>query len=266
MNDIPKIIHYCWFGGNELPDEARKCIDSWKKYMPDYEIKEWNESNFDINSCDYSREAAEQKKWAFVSDYARFAILYKYGGVYFDTDVEVVKPLDDIIESGPYMGLESGSLEHMDESFGVASGLGLAAKPGMTIYKNIIEHYKNRHFATKDGKIDTTTVVQLVTAILKKEGINVKNGIGECCGIKIYPKDYFCPQDYMTGEVAFTNNTRTIHHYSSTWMTPTQRRIHSIKISCIRKFGEKRGLQVGKILSLPWRIINKIYKLIKHKK
>ena len=104
---IPKIIHYCWFGGNPLPKSAIKCIESWKKYLPDYEIKEWNESNFDFSKCAYAREAAEKKKWAFVSDYARFKILYQYGGLYFDTDVEVIKPLDDIIAAGPFMGAEN---------------------------------------------------------------------------------------------------------------------------------------------------------------
>ena len=103
---IPKIIHYCWFGRNPLPESAQKCIASWKKFLPDYEIKEWNEDNFDVNIIPYTKEAYEAKKYAFVSDYARFWILYKYGGLYFDTDVEVIKPMDDIIERGPFMGIE----------------------------------------------------------------------------------------------------------------------------------------------------------------
>lgn len=103
---IPKIIHYCWFGGKPLPVDAKRYIETWKKHFPDYEIKEWNENNFDINCCDYVKEAYEKKKWAFVSDYARFAILYRYGGVYFDTDVEVLKPMSTIIAKGPFMGLE----------------------------------------------------------------------------------------------------------------------------------------------------------------
>ena len=103
---IPKIIHYCWFGGNPLPELAIKCIESWKKYLPDYEIKEWNESNFDINCCAYVREAYEAKKWAFVSDYARFWILYQHGGLYFDTDVELIKSIDDLIVKGAFMGCE----------------------------------------------------------------------------------------------------------------------------------------------------------------
>ena len=104
---IPKVIHYCWFGGNPLPELAKICIDSWKKYLPDYEIKEWNETNFDLDSCEYIREAYNCKKWAFVSDYARFWILYNYGGLYFDTDVEILNPLDDIIKCGSFMGNET---------------------------------------------------------------------------------------------------------------------------------------------------------------
>lgn len=105
---IPKIIHYCWFGGNPLPELAVKCIESWKKYCPDYEIKRWDESNFDLKCCDYVKEAYQAKKWAFVSDYVRFKVLYDEGGLYFDTDVELIKPIDDILARGPFMGVEVG--------------------------------------------------------------------------------------------------------------------------------------------------------------
>ena len=103
---IPKIIHYCWFGGNPLPKDAQECLSSWKKYLPDYEIKVWNESNFDVNCCPYVKGAYEQRKFAFVSDYARFWVLYKEGGLYFDTDVEVIRNVDHIIAAGNFMGIE----------------------------------------------------------------------------------------------------------------------------------------------------------------
>ena len=105
-NMIPKIIHYCWFGGNPLPPLALECIASWRRFLPDYEIKQWDESNFDVNMIPYTAEAYKQKKYAFVSDYARFWIIFNYGGLYFDTDVEVIKPLDDIIGKGNFMGFE----------------------------------------------------------------------------------------------------------------------------------------------------------------
>ena len=127
---IPKIIHYCWFGRNPLPDSAQRCIDSWRKFLPDYEIKEWNEDNFDVNSIPYTEQAYKAKKYAFVSDYARFWILYHEGGLYFDTDVEVIKSLDDIICNGNFMGEESDE-GHLDayDGLGVNSGLGLGISP-----------------------------------------------------------------------------------------------------------------------------------------
>ena len=122
---IPKVIHYCWFGRNPLPDSALKCIESWKKYLPDYEIVQWNEDNFDVNSIPYVAEAYAARKYAFVSDYARFYVLYNQGGVYFDTDVEAVAPLDDILEKGPYMGMERA----LSGEMAVNPGLGFAAEP-----------------------------------------------------------------------------------------------------------------------------------------
>ena len=143
---IPKIIHYCWFGRNPLPESAKKCIDSWRKFLPDYEIKEWNEDNFDVNIIPYTQQAYEAKKYAFVSDYARFWILYHHGGVYFDTDVEVIRPMDDIIEKRPFMGREKGAFikdicdntitVQGDAGLGVAPGLGLGVNPGLGLGVN----------------------------------------------------------------------------------------------------------------------------------
>ena len=130
---IPKTIHYCWFGKNPLPEIAVKCINSWKNFFPDYEIKEWNEDNFDLTSCDYCKEAYAVKKWAFVSDYARFKILYEYGGIYFDTDVEVIKNMEDIIKKGAFIGRE-----RIADTFPVNAGLGLASEARMPIIKEIL--------------------------------------------------------------------------------------------------------------------------------
>ena len=133
---IPKIIHYCWFGRNPLPELARKCIASWRKYLPDYEIKEWNEDNFDVNIIPYTAEAYAQKKYAFVSDYARFWILYRYGGIYFDTDVEVIRPLDDIIARGCFMGFETDPApKQSGVDACVNPGLGLGVAPGLGLIK-----------------------------------------------------------------------------------------------------------------------------------
>jgi len=213
---IPKVIHYCWFGGNPLSKEAKQCIDSWRKYCPDYEIKEWNESNFDLNSCTYIMEAYQAKKWAFVSDYARFWILYHYGGLYFDTDVEVIKPMDDLIEKGSFMGEEAGLPDNNSEC---NPGLGLAAAPGLGLYREILDYYEHQHFLNPDGSNNLLTVVERTTEILKLHGFKGDGSIEEVDGVLIYPPEYFCPMNYRTGKITITKNTRSIHHYSATWQS-----------------------------------------------
>ena len=136
---IPKVIHYCWFGRNPLPKSALKCIASWRIFFPDYEIKEWNEDNFDVNIIKYTQDAYNAKKYAFVSDYARIWILYNYGGIYFDTDVEVIAPMIDIIDKGPYMGFEIDTQN--GNQYAVAPGLGIATTIGSNIYKQIYIPY-----------------------------------------------------------------------------------------------------------------------------
>lgn len=212
---IPKVIHYCWFGRNPLPDYAKKYIASWRKYLPGYEIKEWNEDNFDVNIIPYTREAYKAKKYAFVSDYARFWILYHYGGVYFDTDVEVIKNMDDIILNGPFMGIENLATEDKYETVG--AGLGLGAEKGMEFYKRVLDNYAGYHFIMPDGSLNLRTVVQYVTVELARCGLKRSNDLQQCAGIYIYPKDYFNPKG---GDVMrITQNTRTIHQYSSSWVS-----------------------------------------------
>ncbi len=213
---IPKKIHYCWFGGTPLPASALKCIESWKKYCPDYEIIEWNESNFDVTCCDYVKEAYEAKKWAFVSDYARFKILYDEGGLYFDTDVELIKPLDEIVARGNFMGRETESKP------AVAPGLGLGANPGLGLYKELLEAYHSRHFLNADGTMNQTTIVDYTTEILLQHGLENKNEIQFVAEVYVYPKEYFCPQDFISGETNITDNTVSIHHYSCSWYSEVE--------------------------------------------
>lgn len=210
---IPKVIHYCWFGGNPLPKSAQKCIRSWKKHFPDYEIKEWNEQNFDVNSIRYTQEAYERKKYAFVSDYARFFILYQYGGLYFDTDVEVIKPMEDLIAKGAFMGIEKDA-----DKVGVAAGLGLAAEPQMPIYKEIIDHYNQVPFVDEKGVQIPGTVVKHTTDLLVKHGLILKDEIQHVANVWIYPNEYFNPLEDATGKLTITPNTRSIHWYSKTWV------------------------------------------------
>ena len=267
---IPKIIHYCWFGGNPLPELAIKCIESWKKYLPDYEIKEWNESNFDINCCAYVREAYEAKKWAFVSDYARFWILYQHGGLYFDTDVELIKSIDDLIVKGAFMGCEPWNAapalsdiktkEAANPGLGLAAapGLGLAAAPGLGLYKEVLDAYECDHFTITE-KGGPPTVVERMTKILLRHGLKDDNDIQFIEGIYIYPSEYFCPLDYGTGQMTITENTRSIHHYVASWHSNIEKKI--IKIQQRYALRGKVGCKMEKLETLPLRIKNKIDKL-----
>ena len=228
---IPKIIHYCWFGKNPLPELAIKCINSWKKYFPDYEIKEWNEYNFDVNIIPYTREAYRVKKYAFVSDYARFWILYNYGGIYFDTDVEVIKPMNDIIADGSFMGCERRVEMYRDGKplIYVNPGLALGAVPGLELYKEMLEMYSSLHFISSNGALNVKTVVQYTTEVLSKYGLVAVDEIQKCKGILVYPPEYFCPITYENGKMNQTINTYTIHHFAASWLSPQQRMILFIK-------------------------------------
>ena len=216
---IPKIIHYCWFGHNPLPRLAVQCIESWKKFLPDYEIKEWNEENFDVNIIPYTAEAYKARKYAFVSDYARFWILYKYGGLYFDTDVEVIRPMDYIIQKGPFMGFENNGAT----TTGVNPGLGLGVNPGLGLYKEILNYYAGEHFLFPNGKQNLKTVVLRVTEIMKQHGLCDENVFQTVAGVNVYPFDYFCPIRITDGKMTITENTVSIHHYAASWTTPTHR-------------------------------------------
>lgn len=229
---IPKKIHYCWFGGNPLPQDALMCIESWKKYFPDYEIIEWNEKNFDMNSCDYIREAAENKKWAFVSDFAIFKILYDFGGIYFDTDVEVVRNFDEIIAMGAFMGKE----EPQDSTtYVINPGLGMAAEQGNGFCLDVIEYYKTIHFDFNN----IITVCEHVTRCLKKKGYIGNNKIEKIDGFTLYPTEYFCPKNYYTNEMRMTRNTCSIHHYTSSWSSAKFTRFHVFETKIMKIFGPK---------------------------
>ena len=228
---IPKVIHYCWFGGRPLPKEAERCINSWKKFMPNYTIIPWDESNFDIDSIPYTKEAYAAKKYAFVSDYARFWILYHYGGVYFDTDVEVIKPIDDIVEAGDFLGVEQQDRTHITTN----PGLGLGAEKNNPLFKDLMERYQSSHFLCSNGTVKVQNIVEITTDYLMTKGLRNTNGIQQCCGFTIYPKDYFCPIDYDTRELKITSNTRTIHHYAESWVPKSTR----FKNAIGRLFGNK---------------------------
>lgn len=209
---IPKVIHYFWFGNNPLPSIVEKCIESWMKFMPEYEIRRWDESNFDVNQISYTREAYRQKKWAYVSDYARMKVLYEEGGVYFDTDVELIKSINHILEIGAFMACERKSNFYPYPA--VATGLGMAVEAHHPILKSILDYYTNIHFERASAGL---TVVEHVTTVLINHGLKPISEKQTIKGITIYPTEYFCPFDKMN-RLSITNNTVAIHHYAGTWV------------------------------------------------
>ena len=215
---IPKVIHYCWFGGNPLPESAKKCINSWKKFLPDYEIKEWNESNFDVNSIAYTRDAYAAKKYAFVSDYARFVVLEREGGLYFDTDVEVIKPMDDIVKKGAFFGIEVDGDEKNSKMPAVAPGLCLGAEAHMPFYVQICKGFEALNFYTEDGKLNPFTMIPMVTKMLVDLGMQAHNRVQEVGVFTLYPAEYFNPLESTTGRLKVTENTRSIHWYMASWL------------------------------------------------
>lgn len=208
---IPKKIHYCWFGRGEKPKLAQKCIASWHKYMPDYEIIEWNEDNFDVNYNAYTKMCYEQKKYAFLTDYLRLLIIEKHGGIYFDTDVEALKSFDDLLNQSAFAGFENDTT--------VATGLGFGAEPHNPVIQQMIREYDD----LLDGEHGVVVCPKLNTMALEKFGF-VANGSYQNLGtITIYPKDYFNPLNNNTGALDKTKNTYSVHWYSMSWMDSKQR-------------------------------------------
>lgn len=241
---IQKKIHYCWFGGNPLSPLAEKCIASWRKFCPDYEIIQWNEENYDINKNQYMKEAYVAKKWGFVPDYARLDIIYEYGGIYLDTDVEIIRPIDDLLQLKAFCGIE-------DESNKVALGLGFGAEKNSPIIKFLRDDYENRTFVSADGELNLLAAPAINTKRLSEIGYCFeKNKMlkaeheGDC--LTIFPYDYFCPKDYITGELKITENTYTIHHYDGSWTDDCWK----WRSKFISKYHKVMGKKLAKGLSL----------------
>ena len=263
---IPKKIHYCWFGGNPLTEEAKKYIDTWKKYCSDYEIIEWNEKNFNIAENDYCREAYESKKWAFVTDYVRLKVLYEYGGIYMDTDVEVCKKLDKLLQYEAVSGYESKTC--------IPTGT-MASCRGNEWIGMLLDNYKDRHFVREDGSYDLTTNVKVITK-LTKEKYSIKfDGEKKIIGdnIAILPFEYLCAKSFQSGEVKKTENTLTIHHFAGSWVSDDVKKRHEIFQVYLQKLywlpSDKIKIKMASLLSLfkhkgvlgaVTRIINKLAK------
>ncbi len=229
---IPKKIHYCWFGGNPLPELALKCIESWKKYCPDYEIIEWNETNFDVNCCQYVKEAYESKKWAFVSDYARLYAMYNHGGIYMDTDVELVGSIDKFLSEAAFTGYENKK--------SIITGIMGSEKHSEWI-GYLMSYYADRHFIKEDGSFDVTTNVATITRMTEEKYNVTADGIMKKIDgvLTIYPQDYFCPKDYVTKEIVLTDNTIAIHHFDGSWHSAEERYADNLKKVFVKTFKTK---------------------------
>ncbi|MCI9441616.1 MAG: hypothetical protein HFH15_10365 [Ruminococcus sp.] len=214
INKIPKKIHYFWFGKGEIPEENRKCIESWKKYCPQYEIIKWTEENYDVTKCNYMRQAYENRKWGFVPDYARLDILYQYGGIYLDTDVELISGLDDLLFENAFIGFQ--------RNFWINIGLGCGCEKGMNLFGEMRDAYENINFV-EDGRLNLLASPYYQTLVLKRHGLKCNNQFQKINGISVFPTDVFDPQGYSFGKVSLTKNTHSIHHYSESWLDDEQR-------------------------------------------
>lgn len=218
---IPKIIHYCWFGGNSIPEKDKKCIESWKKYCPDYQIIEWNEKNYDLSKNPYMEAAFKEKKWGFVPDYARFDIIYNNGGFYLDTDVELIKPLEELRSNEAYMGFEGG--------IWINGGIGFGAEAGQTVIKDLRDIYETKEFYNADGSLNLTPSPYFITECLVAKGLQKNNQLQVIEGMKIYPTEYFASKDYDTGKINTTIHTISIHQYNASWQSPKKKAMLTIK-------------------------------------
>ena len=246
---IPKRIHYVWFGRNPLPADAQKCIESWKKYCPDYEIKEWNEDNFPIKDYPYAQEAYNAKKWAFVSDVARLHALVAEGGVYMDTDVEIIASIDPFLSNAAFSGFES--------DMGVPTGL-MACEPDHPFFKDLLMEYEQAHFIRSDGSYDLTTNVTRITNACVKAGLILNNEKQTIKGFTLYPKDYFCPLDHVSGALERSSNTVAIHWFAGSWKSKEEKENHS-KAMVIRK----RHKIIGKSLAFVYEKAFKVKYILK---
>lgn len=235
---MEKKIHYCWFGKGKKTKMFKICYNSWKKYFPDYEIIEWNENNFDINCNKYVEEAYELKKYAFVSDYARLKAIYEHGGIYFDTDVEVIRPIDKkIIENGFFAEEAEGKL---------STGLGFSTNKNEKILKQMLDDYENIHFVN-DGKIDMTPCTIRNTNSLISRGYEL-GAFKKINGITIYPISFFGGWDLKNDCIDVSENTYTIHHYNGSWLSNKDKIYTILKRKFIRVIGKKNAKKIRKII------------------
>ena len=223
---IPKKIHYCWFGRGEKPKLAQKCIASWRKYMPDYEIIEWNEDNFDVNRNAYTQICYEQKKYAFLTDYLRLVIVEEQGGIYFDTDVEALRSFDDLLEYSAFFGFENNQFVNTGEGFGAEA------------HNPVVQQMLMEYEPLLDGTHGVIGCPQLNTDALLKFDLQLNGEKQALTDAVVFPEEFFNPRNSVTGELKKTANTYSIHWYSMSWVDPKARAKSNVTRLFHRMFGE----------------------------
>lgn len=212
---IPKTIHYCWFGEKELPDFLKECMESWNRHCPDYEVVRWDEHNFDINKYEYTRQAAEHNKWGFVTDVARLDILYQYGGIYMDTDVKLLKPLDNLLYQKGFVGVERWG--------NINSGGGIGAVPHHKMIQEMLDYRLKFPFVMSDGSFNTETNGLYETTPFVRHGMKIDNTLQIINDMTVYPASVFHPYDYMSCEEKVEDNTVSVHYFYGGWMEESDR-------------------------------------------
>ena len=211
---IPKIIHYCWFGGAPKPESVLKCINSWKKYCPDYEIREWTEKDFNVSQNLYCQQAYEAKAWGFVPDYIRLWIIYHYGGIYLDTDVQILKSFDPLLKHQAFVGFEKDTNNYVN------LGQGFGAEAGNQFIEDNMHLYDNLVFTLPDGTYNKVPSPVYTTRVLEQHGLDREiDQLQSLAHVEVYPTDFFCPKSFRTGVIERTKNTYSIHHFDASWYT-----------------------------------------------
>lgn len=260
---IPKIIHYCWFGTGSLSTIAEKCINSWKKNCPDYEIVKWDELNSNFSCNDYAKAAYKENKWSFVSDYIRLKVIYENGGIYMDTDVELLKTLDSFLENKAFISFESETQ--------VNSGNIIACEKGNETIKKMLDEYNSISFYNNDGSFNTTPSPFYNTKALLNMGLIQNNTLQHLENITIYPTEYFCPKNLTTGELCLTQNSHAIHHFDGSWLSEDSKNLNYIKQNVYKTIGKNKladficfiaNKTIVRAASIKRRIINKGFKTV----
>lgn len=245
---IPKKIHYCWFGKGEKNELFYKCLDSWKKYCPDYEIIEWNEENYNGFNNNYVKDAYKEKRWAFVSDYVRLDVVYNNGGVYLDTDVELIKSLDNLLELSAFFGVESYDLS-------INTGLGFGAEKNNKVLEDLLNIYKNLSFYKENKELNLTPCPFYSTTYFEKLGYKKNNETQIIKNAKIFSSEFFSPYNYKNGKMINSPNTISIHWYNASWFDEENKKIHDMEIRIRQKINGK----IGEGICFTYR---KLYRLI----